>query len=649
VSLGEIDDSNNLYSYHAHSTITFQTIERSQSKSVELGTATQTLFTKAVPSGSNSISPDIPSKLEFSIPLMADTPQSFTTPHSSITHSLTATLHSSSGSAATSSLTKTIPVQITRYSSPSPSSNLPLSPVEAVIDSPVRITFQVPRTVFRVGEPVPVYITIPPPPQSVVEGGLRLRNVKAELVRVVKIGDLSGTSDGSDDEGSLSSHDEHEIDVSTSEKISRVSSNGAFSTSTILSRSGSSCRFHSSKPIRIRLVLHDSGPSASPSSSSSSGGTITQSTVIHDISFHLRLTASFTTRAPQAASTSSIFIPVIIVPPQAPPHESGMDGEIEVAYRKKHDPPPVKTTRSAENPTGGSPPPFDENIGSFAFDAPPTAPDPSAPPPFFSPEPSSSALPSFAASVLQSQSEPSTSQLPPMFSPTGDGPSDMLPSFSESQSQAVQAAFNNHQNTRFSSWVPSPAAEGESGGGGGAMQLHFAGEGEEYGFRPEEQYDGISYSEEAFDARPSTPPPAIASSARDRDVTSFVGVIDNLRMAASQEAAAAEPRTAADPPPPPPMDDPSDPPPSIDEGIHSLSSEERARRDRAMEAAHASQGDLEANAAAPPPPRPIVEIREESGRPPPYLNDGVIPSLVAGGEGPAVSVPSGPPPYVDLR
>src|SRR6202034_2179980 len=75
-----------------------------------------------------------------------------------------------------------------------------ICPETHTVDDPTRIEVQLPRTVFKVGEPVPIYVTIPPPTREVVvDQVLKLRNIKAELVRIVKV--KQGMSD---DESSIS-------------------------------------------------------------------------------------------------------------------------------------------------------------------------------------------------------------------------------------------------------------------------------------------------------------------------------------------------------------------------------------------------------------------------------------------------------------
>jgi hypothetical protein len=105
--------------------------------------------------------------------------------------------------------------------------------------------------------------------------------------------------------------------------------------STVLRRSGAACRFHSTRQIKLRLVLHDNEANTS--------GTITQNTLSHQISFHIQFTVAYTSGHSSPSSTTSI--PIVILPQVAPAHEGDFSQEVDSAYRKKHDPPPARTYR----------------------------------------------------------------------------------------------------------------------------------------------------------------------------------------------------------------------------------------------------------------------------------------------------------------
>jgi hypothetical protein len=72
----------------------------------------------------------------------------------------------------------------------------PVSRVTRTLDNPPRVEVGVPRTVFTCVEPVPIYVTVQPPSRELfVEGGLRLRNIEAELMRIVRVADGTKTDE----------------------------------------------------------------------------------------------------------------------------------------------------------------------------------------------------------------------------------------------------------------------------------------------------------------------------------------------------------------------------------------------------------------------------------------------------------------------
>lgn len=531
---------------------------------------------------------------------------------------LVATLYPHSDHTPSEPVIKSIPVGIKRYTSSS-SSDLSIDPVLIQLDSPVRINVQIPRAVYRVGEPLPVYITIPPPDSSIRESGLRLRNVKAELVRDVRLGDVTaedGHAASSSGEGTSGSYPPEKTSASSSE----------ITHSTVLTRSGAACRFHSSRPVQLRLVLHDSD------SSPPSAG-ITQATLLHHVSFHLHVQISFTSPISHTATSASVEIPLVMIPHIAPQPLGDISEEIDVAYHKKHDPPPTRTSRAEETLGKGSsgPPAFDDtsSVGILP------------PPPSFSEASGSNIVAPPLEDAPLFTDEPSGSHLPPSFEDTPTSGSE-LPTFHESES-AAQAA---RVRVPFEYWVSDRNTD--------QQELRFAGEGETFGFLPSDQYDGIAHTLSLRDTTPGglTPPPPMPGSpdeAEHVNLTRLAQLINGGNIAGGEDDGAldgGEDQNANElsPPPPPAMDDPSDPPPAIDEGVHALSEVEQERRERAIEAAVRGGPDLP-NA---PPPLVVSTTQEvhaqttpssvSSGQPPPYL--GVPESL------PQMPVSTqGPPPY----
>ena len=213
----------------------------------------------------------IPTSFPFAIPLTPDVPQCVHTLHSSLMHVLNATLHPVDP--ALPPMSRELLVHTRRYTSHTHS--VAISPEKHVMHHPVRVEAEIPKSTFTAVEPIPVYVTVPPPPrQLVLEGGLRLRNVKTELLRVVKVkclDDLECELRNPPHERPTDKNVDSPLEgpssaafSSTTEKSSDSSPFTAAYTTT-MSRSGASCKFHTSRPIRLRFVLHQASPSASPS------------------------------------------------------------------------------------------------------------------------------------------------------------------------------------------------------------------------------------------------------------------------------------------------------------------------------------------------------------------------------------------------
>ncbi|CDO72350.1 hypothetical protein BN946_scf184977.g47 [Trametes cinnabarina] len=192
--------------------------------------------------------------------------------------------------------------------------------------------------------------------------------------------------------------------------------------------SGASCRLHPSRPLRVRLVLH---PSAQPLSDSphqptseelysygpeTDCATITQSTLLHAVSFRLFVHATFMNMSSHTERVCTLSIPLRIIPPSAPLPE--VESSIDEAYHKKHDKPPTRTVRQDDTEVpqyeagpsvvAGAPPPFEER---------------EAPPPFWSAEDeaessTSTRLPTFLESeheiYVPPSDDPSLAPPPPL-------------------------------------------------------------------------------------------------------------------------------------------------------------------------------------------------------------------------------------------
>ncbi|KAG1755133.1 uncharacterized protein EDB91DRAFT_1277270 [Suillus paluster] len=581
-------------------TVALRAVESASGQEIELGSSEINLVSFTGTSDSMS------SSTSFAIPLTSDAPQCIHTPHSLLEYALTATFHPINTSEPV--VSRRVVVHTRRYTSHS--HTVDTLPETHVLESPSHVEVQVPRTIFRAGEPIPVYITVPPPSrQLMLREGLRLRNVKTEIVRIVSIKGQddggyfeSGTLYGSSIADLQPQDGPSLVGPTPSAEKPPITSPGS-TYRTVTSRSGASCRFHSSRPVRLRFILHQASPSASPvdyQRSLPEGDysnidndlqctSITQSTLLHSVSFLLNIHISFVDTTNRTERLTTVPIPLTIIPPPAPLPE--VEEWIDAAYQKKHDRPPLRTVRQEDSEPSipiyqegeagpsytqsGAPPPFEDR------DIPP--------PPFF-------------------HSMPSTSNAPP--------------SFQESESEI----FISSDTTDQEALLPT--------------ELTIVGEGILFGFTASEQFDGHSDTMH----RSSTPPPSVEMAERDTDVTGFadigqsVPVFEALNIVLDDSHA---PRSGGElPPPPPAMDDPSDPPPSIDSDFRSPTVRVPVQS-HSPPLAHQSYSQAPATRDSLHPPSDILHHSSPHGHaPPPYL--------VPGSDHDQEEHVTRPPPYMDL-
>ena len=590
-----------------------RTVETANQFEIELGSSGIVLFSQP----HLALIP-LPSSFLFSLPLTADTPQSLQTQRSYLSHYLTAMLHPLDP--LLPPLSRTLTVYTRRYSSHT--LTLLVHPETHNLDEPTRVEVEVPRTTFKAGESIPVYVTIPPPPRElVVDQGLRLRNVRTELVRLVKVKDQVGDDALSElpvdmssgwrgnrslqNDGELIDGDPSALEASGSQE-ERLHSSSSNTTSPIpahssykvvVARSGASCRFHSSRPVRLRFVLHQPLPSSPPTNfsadqlngeyahpgSDAECAEITQLTLLHSITFWLSINISFVDTFTRRERQSNVSIPLTILAPSAPLPE--VSQAVDEAYHKKHDRPPTKTVRHDE--IDHAIPHYTEGEAGpsmLSNGAPPPFEDRDAPPPFF-----------------LSEAEASTST--------------RLPTFLESESEFIIASDAEVHTLAHS----APSAS-------------IPGEGVEFGFLPSQQFDG--HSEDMQQS--STPPPTLEMATRDTDLTSLVD-IHGTGHAIETLGLSLEPHTEAEvgerPPPPPAMDDPSDPPPLIDSAFRSSGV---TRHTLPSPPSHSSFISNEHSAMVNSPPETLRTSQPSA--PPPYL----VPENHNDQENVAR-----PPPYVD--
>ena len=517
-----------LTNHTCNRTISLRSFESAYQNEVELALQELELYSKE---GRQST---FPSSIPFAIPLLPDTPQSIHTPHSILGHSLTATLHPVDASSAP--ISKSLNVHTRRYTSHA--HTLPASPESHALEDPTRVEVELPRHTFTSGEAIPLYITVPPPSrETVVNRGLRLRNVRAELIRVLKVKreHFEDSEGNSDDDIGLDEPDEplsgsslldppdrgehHPLPSSSKMPLSPLFLGSSYRV--VIARSGASCRFHSTRRLQLRFILHQNS-SSSPSDSRTNldrmdsdieSALITQSTLLHSVSFHIKVHVSFVDTTTLTERISTMIIPINILPPHAPLPE--VSPALDSAYQKKHDRPPARTVREEE--VDPSIPHYSEGEAGpsmLSAGAPPPFEERDAPPPFFT-------------SALEASS------------------SSRLPTFQESEREIILPDSNDLMQE-----IP--------------VQASFPGEGTIFGFPVEEQFDGHSEDMQ----RSSTPPPTLEMASRDTDLTALTDqpthvTIEALNLVLDQREEIV--RTEEHPPPPPPaMDDPSDPPPSID-------------------------------------------------------------------------------------
>lgn len=586
------------------STMSLRTVETAPGAEIELGSEEVVLYSALA---SHETSSPSPSAYPFSIPLPSDTPQCLHTARSAIQHTLTATLHPVD---ATQQKVETSIVVHTRRYSGHPHV-LQIAPETKTLAEPTPVQVQIPRTTFAAGEAIPLYVTVPTPRRElVIEQGLRLRNVRAELIRSIRLKQPShefepggsGATPIEEPEAEGSSATTSPTGEGSSQKAGLLSSSHSLDLRSIVGTpgggeviavSGASCRLHPTRPLQIRLVLHpplddtplvSDGPLARPVAPSSELGhpesttscaSITQDAVLHNVSFAVCAHITFMNMHSHTERMLSFTIPVAITAPTAPLPE--VEQSVDAAYHKKHDRPPTRTVRQDDEDDA---PGYSEGQAgpSYLNGAPPPFEEREAPPPFF-PGASTSRLPTFQESETE------------IYVPAEEDPS-----------------------------IIPPTGPG----------FAFEGEGTLFGFPVRDQFDGFQDQQE----RPVTPPPTMEMSTHDPDVTSFATMdqstaLNAIEIALEQQDAAHD--DDVPPPPPPALDDPSDPPPSIDSDFRipgtttRISASPRLRGSPAM-SEHGSAPPDEAPGHAPPPygsgvsDHPPNHDHDQVARPPPYVD-----------------------------
>ena len=383
-------------------------------------------------------------------------------------------------------------------------------------------------------------------------------------------------------------------------KVATGSAKG-WTTKTVVTRSGTGCRFHATKPIRQRLILHQplEPPNVEPAQMYSHPHRpnkdpdpelgypfISQTTLLHCVTFRLAVYVTFINMSHHTEHIETVVIPLTITPPPAPLPEA--DADLDAAYRKKHDQPPQRTVREDDSENT---PHYEEAGTSYA---PPPFEERDAPPPF---------------------QEPSSSNVT------------RLPTFLEAESEIYTSSQTESEKVDHRS-----------------RELAIPGEGVQFGFRVADQFDGHMIELEERGPRSTTPPPTMEMANRDPDVTDLASMdqpelaMEALGLALERHGeeatlgaiptlTAITTHAGGDPPPPLPptlvMDDPSDPPPSIDSHYsdargmaHQPPPPPPPADSQSVPHDSAIRTPVDGNA---PPPYLVPDSHHDGTRPPPYI------------------------------
>ncbi|KAK4055128.1 hypothetical protein OIV83_000408 [Microbotryomycetes sp. JL201] len=292
--------------------------------------------------GTGQLAKDAPAaSTAFKLELTPDLPHCIHTgpsPDSSLEYTLTAVL-TFSDATVTQPITHSVPVHLARTlppgalasdkalaaatslgntsdmssdTSPAPS----VLPQIHTVNEPVPLSIRLAKTVFTRSEPVELAVKVHVPSAEVVQKeGLRLRTISAELVRKIAAVHVE------DDKPSPESHYD-EIQEADDSAVPTLP-NDVPPHVTVLARSGKSARFSLTRPIVIRLLLH---PPRNPSCES-----VSQSTILHNISFEVRVTIGLiaTTTRDQHQNRDSIVSRTIHIVPDYPASRSDKQKEVD--------------------------------------------------------------------------------------------------------------------------------------------------------------------------------------------------------------------------------------------------------------------------------------------------------------------------------
>ncbi|KAM0793561.1 hypothetical protein ACM66B_000997 [Microbotryomycetes sp. NB124-2] len=205
-----------------------------------------------------------------------------------------------------------------------------VTPQIIAIEEPVPVSIRLARTVFTRSEPVELAVKVPVPSAEVVQKeGLRLRTISAELVRKIAAVHVEDdktpppAATGPSTRNGDSAQDEiQEVDETSTVAVPTLP-NDMPPHVTVLARSGKSARFSLTRPIVIRLLLH---PPKNPSCES-----VSQSTILHNISFEVRVTIGLiaTSQRDQHQNRDWIVSRTVYIVPDYPVSRSDKQKEVD--------------------------------------------------------------------------------------------------------------------------------------------------------------------------------------------------------------------------------------------------------------------------------------------------------------------------------
>ena len=290
-------------------------------------------------------STNLPTSSTFSLNLTNDLPHCIHRLDSSLDYTLSATLTGPSAPP----VTRRTPIHLERNTNPAQPIHADV-PSPLTLTDPVESTVQLAKTVFRRSEVIGLVARVEvPSPKVVQHDNLRLRTVSAELVRSISVKgeDMerphlmshgSATSRGKenaernwDEQAQAGSSQPSPLDQTSPPElpVPIATDQSPPVQTTVLSRSGKSCRFSPNKPVVLKLLLH---PPTEVNCES-----ITQSTILHHISFEIRVVIGIINQQTHARQEHVLTQEVTLLPDWPAPSAVALEKQREVRAEAEED------------------------------------------------------------------------------------------------------------------------------------------------------------------------------------------------------------------------------------------------------------------------------------------------------------------------